>query len=1369
MTRAETTIWRTRLVAACLLISALCFRQEPGLIVPDTKLDLTANPGAFLARALTLWDDSYLGQLQNQAYGYFFPVGLFHAALDQVGLPAWIIQRAWWSVILCVAFVGLWRLATVLEIGHPWTRYLAALLFALSPRFLSEVAVTSVEVWPMAMAPWVLVPLVSPRPAPLPTRLTRAAVAYGLIGGVNAVATGAALVLPALWLLTRPGLLLRIWTFTLWLAACLLATLWWLVPLAVLGQYSPPFLDWIEDSAVTTGTASAVTALQGTTPWLSFLTLDGEPSWPTGWLFVTQPVLIVVTLLISVGGLLGLARRDLPWRGWLLCGLGVGLLALTSGFTRAAPGPFADQLRELLDGPLAPLRNLHKFELVIRIPLLLGLAHVLTKVGKDAWARTGQVVMAVIAAVFVVISAAPGLASALPRSGSYPAIPGYWHQTAKWLDDKTELGSVLIVPAAPFADFSWGAPRDEPLQALMSRPFVVRDAVPLGGAGSIRLLDEIERRLRSGSGSPELRRSLVKAGIRFVVVRNDLSVQARTAEPIAVHEALQESGIKRVALFGPPAGSPWETEHLTVDERTLLPYPSVEIFDAGRVDVAEYVPASRIRAIIGGPEDSVATASLLPGGSAGIHPADLAPLTALGLPIGEVLTDGLRRREVAFGRASNNTSAVLSAGERGRSGRQVIDYLPQGTRPLSSLDWHGVAALTASSSASDATASMRVGPGYAPAAAMDGDLTTRWVSGRYLKGIGEWLEVNFLEPIDLEGTTAVFSDDSPIEGTPTRVSVTTDRGTISQEVRRGVPWRLRTAVGSTTRLRITLESVAGGTASGFAVAELSVPGVSAQPRIVTEHAATGAPDVALFRVQDVGSSGCHFAGDRPLCAAGSVVASEEAGGIAREFSIGAAADYTIAGKVLPRPSAELARLLNMPGTAVVTSSSSAVPGAAGRAGTVLDDDLGTGWVAHESDLMPRLSVTMPERRRISGLQFLVDSNLAGSRPTHVTLDLGDGPVTRSVDSEGWVVFKPAMVDAFTVDMSSTRPTQNVDARTGFRRHLPIGISELRVAGAPELSRALPPGQVVESPCGFGPEIRLDDFVHTTRVRGTVAQLLRGEPLSWEACASEPVRLNPGKHVLVAKASSEFRPERVWLARADRASASARSHTPAPKVLPSAAGLQVPDRSEAGILVLRHNFNAGWSAHGSDGKNLVPVRVNGWQQGFVLPAGAELGVVPEYAPQGTYVWGLFVGLLTFGLVLAAAVVPFQRMTAVVPRRDPRGEVLAILALHGACLLNAGLVGAAAIACSLGVGVLARRVSSVRLWSMGGVGAVLVWLVAAQPWANGGAALNSSWAQFFAWLLPALAVAPATWRRPAAVRGRAAVSPRPSIMTGRSMNL
>ncbi|GMA19696.1 hypothetical protein GCM10025862_39820 [Arsenicicoccus piscis] len=237
--RAPAVVWRLRVATACLLLTALAFCQAPGLIVPDTKLDLTVDPLGFLRRALTVWDPGgALGQLQNQAYGYLFPMGPVHLVLRLLEVPEWVTQRLWWSVVLVVAYLGFWRLAGALRVGTPWARYLGALLFALSPRLLSEVAITSVEVWPMAVAPWVLLPLVAER-GRLRTRVLLSALAFGCIGGVNAVASGAALVLPTLWWLTRRPVRTALRGFVAWLGACLLAGLWWIGPLLVLGRYSP--------------------------------------------------------------------------------------------------------------------------------------------------------------------------------------------------------------------------------------------------------------------------------------------------------------------------------------------------------------------------------------------------------------------------------------------------------------------------------------------------------------------------------------------------------------------------------------------------------------------------------------------------------------------------------------------------------------------------------------------------------------------------------------------------------------------------------------------------------------------------------------------------------------------------------------------------------------------------------------------------------------------------------------------------------------------------------------------------------------------------------------------------------------------------
>ena len=266
-----------------------------------------------------MWDPAgALGQLQNQAYGYLFPVGPFHLALGSAGVPEWVVQRLWWTTVLAVGFLGVWRLSGALGMGDPVGT-------------LRRCAV------------------VRPRPS-LPVR-GGSDVRRGLADGSRALGVAApgaarqadlALADP----LVRAGLR-RDWRrerrrlggcpggsdrcgsppegpaklaaarFATWLAAVVAVALWWLIPLALLGRYSPPFLDWIENARVTTAFASPFEAVRGTTPWLNYLSGPAGPAWPAGWQFVTLPALVVATTMLAALGLAGLRLAPRRHRAFL--------------------------------------------------------------------------------------------------------------------------------------------------------------------------------------------------------------------------------------------------------------------------------------------------------------------------------------------------------------------------------------------------------------------------------------------------------------------------------------------------------------------------------------------------------------------------------------------------------------------------------------------------------------------------------------------------------------------------------------------------------------------------------------------------------------------------------------------------------------------------------------------------------------------------------------------------------------------------------------------------------------------------------------------------------------------------------------------
>ena len=160
---------RLRLLLICAALISLVFAQSAGNAAADTKLDLVVSPLRFLAGRLRLWDPiGDAGQLQNQAYGYLFPMGPFFAVLHALGMPAWVVQRGvgvgdrrrrlprhrtGWPG--CSAYARSGRRGR----GRPGLRAGTAQL--------SELGSISSELMPVAALPWVLLPLV---PAPKPAR-----------------------------------------------------------------------------------------------------------------------------------------------------------------------------------------------------------------------------------------------------------------------------------------------------------------------------------------------------------------------------------------------------------------------------------------------------------------------------------------------------------------------------------------------------------------------------------------------------------------------------------------------------------------------------------------------------------------------------------------------------------------------------------------------------------------------------------------------------------------------------------------------------------------------------------------------------------------------------------------------------------------------------------------------------------------------------------------------------------------------------------------------------------------------------------------------------------------------------------------------
>ncbi len=147
-------------LSGLLIVLTVAWSTPAGQIAEDTKNDLYVDPWGLMARALHLWDPQVTwGMLQNQGYGYLFPMGPFYAVLSEI-FPVWIVERLWWSALLTGGYLATLALLRALGYGRSGAVHVGALAYALAPRVLSTLGAISPEAQTQLLAPLILLPLV---------------------------------------------------------------------------------------------------------------------------------------------------------------------------------------------------------------------------------------------------------------------------------------------------------------------------------------------------------------------------------------------------------------------------------------------------------------------------------------------------------------------------------------------------------------------------------------------------------------------------------------------------------------------------------------------------------------------------------------------------------------------------------------------------------------------------------------------------------------------------------------------------------------------------------------------------------------------------------------------------------------------------------------------------------------------------------------------------------------------------------------------------------------------------------------------------------------------------------------------------------
>lgn len=653
-------------------LGLLVFLQRPGWVSSDTKLDLLLAPAEFLAKAAQSYTPLFtLGGVQNQAYGYLFPQGAFFALLAP--LPDWVVLRAWWWLTLSVGATGTYTLFAQLlpQQVKPWQLQLGALVYVLSPHTLSTLTTISSETWPQMLAPWLCWAAFTSRFFLLP----------GLVfclGAVNATATLAALI-PMLFFLRRPKLWHTGKAPLAGGAAIIVVCCWWLGPLLLLGKYAPPFVDYIETARVTTRWLNLAEILRGTTSWAPFA--DAERF--AGTLLASNWALVAATLLVAVVGLVSLPQlpRPLWWLFWL------GLIILGTSHTFVA-------VQDFLDGAGVAFRNVHKFDLLVRLPLAAGVALSASRL------KAGHLQLALAS---VLVATAPAWGGNLLPLGSWQHLPAAWFEAAAWLNSNAAGTRTLIAPPAPFARQTWGWTRDEVLQPLLRVPWATRDAIPIVNPEAINGLDGIFAALESDAVTDQgALTMLTQQGFGVLVTRADLAdaKQTRLAAQLASRAARagweQKTfgditiSFNRAALTAAPGGV------------LQTPLPQANIVGNGAV-----IPL-------------VAAAT---GANLAFQRLSSAQAAKSNAPV--LLTDTPALQVRNFGATAQNTSAVRAAGDQdGRSLRKQQDYATTTGVVLAIKETGGK--VLVSSAQSNPDGFLGADPERSATAAVDHELSTSW-------------------------------------------------------------------------------------------------------------------------------------------------------------------------------------------------------------------------------------------------------------------------------------------------------------------------------------------------------------------------------------------------------------------------------------------------------------------------------------------------------------------------------------------------------------------------------------------------------------------------------------------------------------------
>jgi arabinofuranan 3-O-arabinosyltransferase len=1309
--------WVDYLVLAVLAFAPMLAAQ-PGVVTDDTKTYLYLDPGRYIRQALSLWDPHVgLGTVTHENIGYLLPMGPFYWVMAELHVPLWVAQRLWMGCLLYAAGAGALYLCRVLGLSGPG-RYVTSLAFMFTPYVLQYSGRISVILMPWAGLPWMIAFVI--------LALRRGgwrypalfALVVALVSGINASSILYVGIAPALWLpyavlVARDSTWRRAWGVA-WKVAGLvvLVSLWWAVGLQIEAAYGVNVLKYTETVPATSGASLASEILRGLGYWYFYGTDRVGPWTQTSVEYTQDLALIAFSFAVPVLAFLAAFVARWRYRTYFILLTVVGMVMAVGPNPYEHPSSVGSVIKAIMVDTTAGLamRSTDRASPLIILSMALflgaGVSALTFRVRK-----TGLVIGA-FAVVAVAGASAPLWSGQILANGfNQPAVPPtYVRQAASDLNGAHPGTRLFAIPGNNFGAQRWGDTIDTVYPGLMTRPFVTHEQQIMGSLPTADVLEAVDGPIQDGVmdwSTLGPMSSLLSAG--DVLVQYDQAFERYDTplpQTVAAQLAVTPPGLSDPVAYGAPRPNVSLLPH--VDEATLA-LPADPGWPAPLVSytVADPRPIVRTEStatplVVAGDANGVVAASsqgLLTGNPTILYAGTLDTDAALkrrtlSAPAQLVVTDTNRKQGYRWNSLNENTGYTETAAQgpdTSDPSDAPLDLFPGAPADAQTTTvLNGVSSVTASSYGSSITYL----PEDRPAAALDGNTQTAWLTNSFVGQIGQWWQVVLAAPRTIDSLHLVQPQTGDPDRHITRVTLTFDGGhpltvTLDPSSRTAAGQTVTFPARAARTLRLTVSGVVvddpsspTGSRSSVGFAEVGIPGVTV--------------DETVSMPQDLlRAAGTSSLADRltlvmtRLRASGTPPRADTETSLQRSFWLPTARTFSLTGqaRVSPLiPDDEIDRVVGRPGsdyTGTVAYSLGRLPNdLRANAMATLDADPTTVWEpgfgsAHQAGQWLQYELRTPLTFDHLDLQIVADR--LHSVPTQVTISADSGQATVTLpplaDSTvaGSVVDVPISFPALrgrsirlTVDSVRLENTLNYYSQTPIA--MPIGIASV---GLPGVSAA-PVATDVPTSCR-GDLMSIDGNPLWVQVTGATAAALSRQALAISLCGPDAggLALGPGDHTLRSALGqvAAYDVDQVALDSAAGGGAMPLaspttlvpptvSPSPAATVVRSTAtsltvtvhGVSTAPGATPFDLILGESINRGWTATVDGGPGLgAPVLIDSFANGWrVNPAaiaaavhGGTLTVHLTWTPQKTADWAVFVSAVGIIGCLVLAIWPVRR--------------------------------------------------------------------------------------------------------------------------------